>query len=54
MTNREKFEQVFCIYATELWAMTAQQFIEWSNEEYNFQKKSEEKYERDNSDYLWS
>lgn len=54
MTNREKFEQTFDIFATELWVMSMEEFLKWSNEEYNFQKKMEEKYERDNPDYLWS
>jgi len=31
MTNGEAFEYDFGIYATELWAMTEEQFLEWLN-----------------------
>lgn len=33
MNNAEKFIQVFGIYATELWAMTEAEFLEWLNTE---------------------
>ena len=31
MTNAEKFKQLFGIYATELWAMPEEKFLEWLN-----------------------
>ena len=31
MTNAEAFRYDFGIYATELWAMTEAQFLEWLN-----------------------
>ena len=31
MTNAEKFRKHFGIYATELWAMTEKDFLEWLN-----------------------
>jgi len=31
MTNAEAFEYDFGIYATELWSMTEEQFLEWLN-----------------------
>lgn len=33
MTNADKFEQLFGIYATELWAMPESDFLKWLNEE---------------------
>lgn len=33
MTNAEKFKQFFGIYATELWAMPEEKFLEWLNAE---------------------
>ena len=33
MTNAEAFQYDFGIYATELWAMTEAQFLEWLNAE---------------------
>ena len=33
MTNAEKFKQVFGIYATELWAMSEEDFLKWLNAE---------------------
>lgn len=33
MTNAEAFRYDFGIYATELWAMTEEQFLEWLNAE---------------------
>lgn len=33
MTNAEKFKQLFGIYATELWAMSEEKFLEWLNAE---------------------
>lgn len=35
MTNAEAFRYDFGIYATELWAMTESQFLEWLNAECN-------------------
>lgn len=34
MTNSEKFKDVFCLYATELWAMPNEDFVKWINAEY--------------------
>ena len=31
MTNAEKFQEVFGIYATEMWAMSEQDFLKWLN-----------------------
>lgn len=33
MTNAKKFEQIFGIYATELWAMSEEEFLAWLNTE---------------------
>lgn len=33
MTNAKKFEQIFGIYATELWAMSEEEFLAWLNAE---------------------
>ena len=33
MNNAEKFKQLFGIYATELWAMPEEKFLEWLNTE---------------------
>ena len=33
MNNAEKFKQLFGIYATELWAMPKEKFLEWLNAE---------------------
>ena len=33
MTNAKKFEQIFGIYATELWAMPEEDFLKWLNAE---------------------
>ncbi len=34
MTNSEKFKDVFGLYATELWAMPQEDFLNWINTEY--------------------
>ena len=33
MTNADKFKSLFGIYATELWAMSEKDFLEWLNSE---------------------
>lgn len=33
MTNADKFKSIFGIYATELWAKSEEEFIEWLNSE---------------------
>ena len=33
MTNADKFKSLFGIYATELWAMSEKEFLEWLNSE---------------------
>lgn len=33
MINADKFEQIFGIYATELWAKSEKEFLEWLNSE---------------------
>ncbi len=33
MTNADKFKQIFGIYATELWAMSEEEFLVWLNAE---------------------
>ena len=33
MNNAENFKQLFGIYATELWAMPEEKFLEWLNAE---------------------
>ena len=39
MTNAEKFKFIFGLYATELWAMSEESFLEWLNTEFE-QKKN--------------
>lgn len=34
LTNAYKFREIFGIYATELWAMPEQEFLNWLNAEY--------------------
>lgn len=34
-SNAEKFKQIFGIYATELWAMPEEEFLEWVNNDFN-------------------
>ena len=34
MTNREKFEEVFGLYAAELWAKPESEFLELANSDY--------------------
>lgn len=41
MSNAEKFIQVFGIYATELWAMTEAEFLEWLNTDYVKEQENE-------------
>ena len=33
MTNADKFKSLFGLYATELWAMSEKEFLEWLNSE---------------------
>jgi len=33
MTNADKFKRTFGLYATEVWAMPEQDFLEWLNSE---------------------
>lgn len=35
MNNAEKFKQIFGIYATELWAMPENEFLEWINSNFS-------------------
>ena len=39
MTNANKFKSIFGIYATELWAKSEEEFLEWLNSETKEQKK---------------
>lgn len=41
MTNGDLFENIFGIYATELWSMTENDFLNWLNAEYNGEVKVE-------------
>ncbi len=34
MRNSDKFEEVFGVYATELWSMSEQDFLDWLDDEY--------------------
>lgn len=34
MNNAEKFKQMFGFYATEMWAKSEQEFLDWINAEY--------------------
>lgn len=43
MTNAEKFEQIFGIYATELWAKPELEFLEWLNNNYYLDEESQQK-----------
>lgn len=45
MINADKFEQVFGIYATELWAKPEKEFLEWLNSEAQEAKTSAERTE---------
>lgn len=33
MTNADKFKEVFGLYATELWAKSEKEFLEWLNDD---------------------
>ena len=33
MTNADRFQQVFGLYATEVWAFSEKEFLKWINEE---------------------
>ena len=39
MNNAEKFKTVFGFYATELWAKTERDFLDWINAEYEVKKR---------------
>ena len=34
MTNAEKFKKVFGVYATEIWAMQEDEYLDWSSSDY--------------------
>ena len=34
MTNAEKFQEIFGYYATEMWAKSEKEFLEWINTDY--------------------
>ena len=38
MSNADMFTKTFGIYATELWAMSEQDFLEWLNSKYSEEK----------------
>lgn len=40
MNNAEKFQEVFGLYATELWAKPENEFLEWLNAEYTQVEKT--------------
>ncbi len=42
MTNGDKFKSIFGIYATELWAKSEENFLEWMNSETEEQEKTNE------------
>ena len=41
MTNAEKFQKVFGIYATEMWSMHEQDFLKWLNADVIERKRGE-------------
>ncbi len=42
MTNADKFKSIFGIYATELWAKSEEEFLEWLNSETEEQEKAKD------------
>ena len=42
MNNAEKFQEVFGLYATELWAKPENEFLEWLNADYTQDEKTVE------------
>ena len=43
MTNADKFKHLFGIYATELWAMSENDFLEWLNADAQYMPTVERK-----------
>lgn len=46
MTNAEKFEKIFNLYATEVWALPEKDFLEWLNTEIQPRQKKEDTISR--------
>lgn len=46
MTNAEKFQQIFNLYATELWALPEKDFLEWLNTEIQPEKEKKDTISR--------
>lgn len=42
MTNAEKFQQIFNLYATELWALPEKDFLKWLNTEIQPEKEKKD------------
>lgn len=47
MTNAAKFNEVFRLFASEIWAMTESDFLLWLNGEYNGQERKTGKWIKD-------
>ena len=55
MNNAEKFKQMFGFYATEMWAKSEQEFLDWINAEYvqeNSWIPCSERLPEESGDYL--
>lgn len=46
MTNAEKFQQIFNLYATELWALPEKDFLKWLNTEIQPEKEKKDTISR--------
>lgn len=44
MTNAAKFNEVFRLFASEIWAMPESDFLLWLNEEYNGEERKTGKW----------
>lgn len=47
MTNAAKFNEVFRLFASEIWAMPESDFLQWLNGEYNGQERKTGKWIKD-------
>lgn len=53
MNNGEKFWEVFGLYATEMWAKSERDFLEWLNSEYSKPENTEESEKEEKNSYLF-
>lgn len=47
MTNAAKFNEVFRLFASEIWAMREPDFLQWLNGEYNGEERKTGKWIKD-------